>query len=191
MLMAACLAACTGGSKPSADTASSLSNGARSSDISTGTSQSNPENLVLDMPVGVTPCRSSDLQFASGGGNPGEVPLLRLFNRSDRSCGLAGYVTVFGEDPAGEWQLVPTTNYPHASVSASSWTGVFDPNLVAVLRIRTDDASCTGTATPVHYSALRLVLPGDAGAIDIPGLAFDSGRCPLLVTPITGDSQDP
>ena len=83
-----------------------------------------------------------------------------------------------------------TTKYPHAAVTAAPWTGVFDPSLVAVMAIRPDDSSCTGTATPLHYTALRLVLPGDAGAIDIAGLAFDTGRCPLLITPITGDSQD-
>jgi hypothetical protein len=185
------LVSCSSDSAPSANRASSSSSEPlTSTNQDAGTASAKPEDLVLDIPVGVAPCRASELEFASGGGNPGELPLLRFFNRSGRPCGLAGYVSVFGQDGAGQWQPVAMTKYPHAAVTAAPWTGVFDPSLVAVMNIRPDDSSCTGTATAVHYTALRLVLPGDAGAIDIAGLAFDTGRCPLLVTPITGDSRD-
>lgn len=146
-----------------------------------------PSAPALDIPAGVVACRASDLEFAPGAG----LALLRFFNRSGRSCGLAGYVTVFGRVAAGQWRPVRTTHLDAAAVSAPRWTGVFEPSLTAVVSILpTPTAECEATSAPTHYTALRLALPRDAGTIDIDTIQFDAGDCPLQVTPFSGDSQD-
>lgn len=144
-----------------------------------------PNAPALVIPAGVIACRASELEFAPGAG----LSLLRFFNRSGRSCGLAGYVTVFGRVATGQWQQVRTTPLDIAAVTAPRWTGVFEPSLTAVVSIRPTPA-CVATSAPTHYVALRLALPRDAGTIDIDSIQFDAGDCPLQVTPFSGDSQD-
>jgi hypothetical protein len=146
-----------------------------------------PNAPALDIPAGVIPCRASDLEFAPGAG----LSLLRFFNRSGRSCGLAGYVTVLGRVVTGQWQLVRTVPLDIAAVTAPRWTGEFEPSLTAVVSIRRAPAAeCVDASAATHYNALRLALPGNAGTIDIDSIQFDAGDCPLQVTPFSGDSQD-
>jgi hypothetical protein len=149
------------------------------------------DGTAVDIPAGVAACRADQLEFSSGGGAAGQLPLLRFFNRSGGACGLAGYVSVFGRDSTGRFVAVQTVPGPYAAVTGPRWTGVFDPTLVAVVSILPpDNSGCTGLPAPAHYTALRVVLPGAAGAIDIEGVAFDTGPCPLQVSPISSDSQD-
>lgn len=185
-VLAVSVAACNG---------SSSSNG-KVRKATTSTSTSVPLVVpALEVPAGVPLCRASELEFAALGDmefdadEPRDMMPLGFFNRSGRPCGLAGYVTIYGQNADGAFRLVPTTSRLMAPVDADRWTGVFEPSLTAVIRIW-GDPECLGDAAAAHYTALRVVLPGDAGAIDIPGVQFDTGRCPLLVTPVGGDSGD-
>lgn len=143
---------------------------------------------ALEIPAGVTPCRADDLAIAAGS----DLVLIRLFNLSDKACGLAGHVTLFGRDAAGTWQPVPTTPLSKAAVDGGEgWTGIFDPALTAVFSVRpSGDGSCADADARAHYTALRVVLPGEAGSLDMDPFEFDTGPCPLEVTAIAGDSGD-
>ncbi|MEY2421573.1 MAG: hypothetical protein QOI95_1640 [Acidimicrobiaceae bacterium] len=145
------------------------------------------DGTAIELPPGVTPCRSDQLEVASGN----DPNLLRFVNRSGGPCGLAGYATVLGKSSTGGFQPVPTSPLPFAATNGPRWTGVFEPNLVAVVSLRpSTETSCAVAAIPAHFTALRLVLPGGTGTIDFDGLAFDTTPCPLQLTPFAADSQD-
>jgi cell division protein FtsX len=146
---------------------------------------------ALSVPAGVALCRADELEYAGGG----LTGLLRFFNRSGGPCGLAGYPTLLGRAPNGTWVTIPTRLQSYAPVSGSPpWTGVFDPTKTAVVSIgpgfETSALDCPGNELEVQqYSGLRLVLPQDAGTIDIPDAGtFALGPCQPTLTPFTYDT---
>lgn len=149
---------------------------------------------VLEIPTGVTPCRADELEVLPSADAPDfGASLIHIANRSGGPCGLAGFLTVVGQDAEGEWHATPTTPIPRAAVDGDRWTGVFDPDpgVSVVISIRPSSVTdCQAPVAPAHYTGLRLVLPGEAGAIDSEGFEFDVGGCPLEVTAIAGDSGD-
>lgn len=146
---------------------------------------------VLEIPTGVTPCRATDLEVRPSPDSPHIGILISILNRSGGPCGLAGFLTVVGRDAEGEWHAVPTTPYPRAAVDGDRWTGVFDLARAVVVSLRPSTVTnCQAPVAPAHYKGLRLVLPGEAGAIDSDGFEFDVGGCPLEITAIAGDSGD-
>ena len=94
---------------------------------------------------------------------------------------LAGYVSILGKDSTGHFVPVPTAPLPFAAVTAR-WTG-FRSSLVAVIGIRPRPTLIVRIRRRARrFVALRIVLPGNAGAIDINDLAFDTGPCPLQLS---------
>ena len=146
---------------------------------------------VMAIPHGVTPCRADQLEVVARPSSPGVGILIQILNRSGGPCGLAGFLTVAGQDAAGEWHAVATTPLPRAAVDGDRWTGVSDATLPAVVTLRRSDvADCKAPVALAHYTAIRLVLPREAGAIDTKDFEFDVGGCPLEITAIAGDSGD-
>ena len=141
---------------------------------------------ALEVPPGTTLCRASDLEVAPGS----SLLLIRLFNRSGTSCGLAGYVSVYGRVD-GQWSLVESVPLGTSVTNGPRWTGVFDPNLTVVISVDPTPAfDCVATSARSHYTGLRLALPRNAGTIDIDTIAFDVTNCPVSVSPVEADSQD-
>jgi hypothetical protein len=141
---------------------------------------------ALEVPPGTTLCRASDLEVAPGS----SLLLIRLFNRSGTSCGLAGYVSVYGRVD-GQWSLLESVPLGTTVTNGPRWTGVFDPNLTAVISVDPTPAfDCVATSARSHYTGLRLALPRGAGTIDIDTIQFDVSNCPLSVSPVEADSQD-
>ena len=63
--------------------------------------------------------------------------------------------------------------------------------LSAVVTLRPSGVTdCQAPVALAHYQAIRVVLPGEAGAIDTKDFEFDVGGCPLEITAIAGDSGD-
>jgi hypothetical protein len=165
--------------------------------LSTTSSTSNPSTMssappssssapALTAPTDVPACRAEDLEYASGAG----LSLLRFFNRSGTTCGLAGYPELLGRTTTGSWQPIATTRPRLAPTNGPQWNGAFTTDLTAVISIRASDAAaCSPHAASVRYSALRLRLPGTGTDIDVP-LAIDVSECPLQITPFAADSQD-
>ena len=142
---------------------------------------------ALEVPTGTTLCRAGELEVAP---NP-TLQLIRLFNRSGRPCGLAGFVSVYGRIGAGPWQAVKSVPFGTTVTNGPRWTGVFDPNLTAVISIGPAPAAeCVASSAPTHFTGLRLALPRDAGSIDIDTIQFEVTNCPLEVSPVEADSQD-
>jgi hypothetical protein len=141
---------------------------------------------ALEVPAGTTLCQSGELEVAPGP----SLSLIRLFNRSGRACGLAGYVSVYGL-VGGQWSRVESVPLGTSVTNGPRWTGVFDPNLTAVISVDPAPAfDCVATSARSHYTGLRLALPGNAGTIDIDSIAFDVTNCPVSVSPVEADSQD-
>jgi hypothetical protein len=142
---------------------------------------------ALEVPTGTALCQADELEVAP---NPA-LQLIRLFNRSGRSCGLAGFVSVYGRIAAGPWRAVKSVPFGTRVTNGPRWTGVFDPNLTAVISIEPAPAAgCVARSAPTHFTGLRLTLPRDAGTIDIDTIQFEVTNCPLAVSPVEADSQD-
>ncbi|MDQ1475299.1 MAG: hypothetical protein QOE62_528 [Actinomycetota bacterium] len=141
---------------------------------------------ALEVPPGTRLCRASDLEVAPGS----SLLLIRLLNRGGTSCGLAGYVSVYGRVD-GQWSLLESVPLGTTVTNGPRWTGVFDPNLTAVISVDPTPAfDCVATSARSHYTGLRLALPRGAGTIDIDTIQFDVSNCPLSVSPVEADSQD-
>ena len=142
---------------------------------------------ALEVPTGTTLCRAAELEVAP---NP-TLALIRLFNRSGRPCGLAGFVSVYGRVAAGPWRAVKSVPLGTTVTNGPRWTGVFEPNLTAVISIEpVPAADCVANSAPTHFTGLRLALPHDVGTIDIDTIQFEVTNYPLAVSPVEADSQD-
>jgi len=130
-------------------------------------------------------CHADDIVYAPGTMG---TALLRFFNHSGRPCALAGYANIVGLDEQGQWLPIPVIHAPDSPVSGPAWSGSFDPRLTMVVSIE-PTTSCEDRDSVRRYSALRLILPQTAEAIDVPINATFTG-CAPSITPFSYDSAD-
>lgn len=146
----------------------------------TTTRSPNADSLVV--PDGVALCTPADLDPQTGMG----LFFLRFFNRDRQACGIAGYPTLAGISADGSVVPIPREPLDLAPTNGPRWTGVFEPDLVLVLSVR---SNCVEGGVVAQYDRVRLYLPNGTGWLDLDA-PIDVGTCPVQITHVAADSQD-
>ena len=135
---------------------------------------------ILVAAPGVPVCQAGGIRLLSGGAD-----FMRFANTARQPCALLDQPGIEGRVGDGPWEPMAVRYVRQRSYTdGPDWTGVFDPQYVAILAAITDvpgsDGTCAaGTAPPRRYTAVRVAF--GTGWVEVPDVVLDSGPCAVTV----------